>query len=271
MKKALALTAAVLLLALNAVIADNVTGFDDLSLTVTITVNKDGTSHVTEEAQLAVSAGSVDLYKQSLRSTRLTITDWQHTTGSKNLRYHVLGANATPMNTRVFPQPLQRLQFVDKSIATITIEYDTSAPIFQMTEVGPRRTDYKLVGDALSFENAPEGQVIPENTVLVIRVLPNSLVDLSKTYPRPTSPKGEDGTSRAASYAWNATGGAMPLTPFEFTFETEKSLDEEVSTYFAEQQATVSGLVFSNYGVLLVVLAGVFLVLFFALKQAKAI
>ena len=271
MKTALTLAAVLLFLLSGIAFADNVTGFEDLSLTVRITVNPDGTAHIDEEVQMAVSAESTDLYKQSLRSTRLTIDDWQRTTGSKNLRYHVLGANATPMNTRVFPQPLTRLQFVDKSIAVITVEYDTSAPIFKISELGPRRASYTLVSEALSFETAPEGQVLPENAVLNIIALPNSRVDLSKTYPRTSTPSALEGISQAKSYFWNATGGAIPLTPFDFTFETEKSLDEEVSSYFAEQQASVTQIVFSNYGVLFAVLATVFLVLFFALKQAKAI
>jgi len=268
---------AVLLAFFSVAHADNVTGFEDLSLKVTITVNKDGTAHVSEEIQLAVSPSVAELYKQSLRSTRLTIDDWKKTTGSKNLRYHVLGANVTPLNTRVFPQPLQRFQFVDKSIAVIAVEYDTSAPIFVMREVGPRRTAYTLIGEALSFENAPEGQVLPENTVLAIRVPDNSRADLSKIYPRPTYPsqpegsKGQDGLISSDVYMWNATGGAIPLTPFDFTFETEKSLDEEVSEYFKELRGTITSIVFSNYGLLFAVVGAILLLLFFALKQAKAI
>jgi hypothetical protein len=272
--KVLVVLLMVLLLAPPAARADNVTGFEDLSFAVTITVNKDGTAHVMEEVQLAVSPAAADLYKQSLRSTRLTIDDWKRTTGSRNLRYHVLGANVTPLNTRVFPQPLQRLQFVDKSIAVIAVEYDTSAPIFLLREVGPRRTSYTLIGEALSFENAPEGQVLPENAVLAIRVPDNSRTDLSKIYPRPTYPPMPEGKEKTVSsnvYVWNATGGALPLTPFDFTFETEKSLDEEMSEYFTEMQGALTSVVFSNYGVLFAVLAAVFLLLFFALKQAKAI
>ena len=269
----LVFAAFILLAMLLPVLAENATGtgFEDLSLSVTITVNPDGTAHVDEDVQLAVAPAVSDLYKQSLRSTRLTIDDWKRTTGSKNLRYHVLGANVTPLNTRVFPQPLQRLQFVDTAIAIITIEYDTSAPIFSLNETGPRRTTYKLIGDALSFENAPEGQVLPEYTVLNIVILRNSRLDLAKTYPRPTSPSPKEGVSTATHYVWNATGGAIPITPFDFTFETEKSLDEEVGAYFADLQANVTHLVFSNYGMLIVILAAILVTLYVALRQSKVI
>jgi len=250
--------------------ADNFTGFEDLSLTVTITTNLNGTAHVKEDVRLAVQPGSAELYKQSIRSTRLTIEDWKNATGSKNLRYHVLGANFSPANTRLFPQPLTRLQFVDTSIAVISIEYDTSGPIFTMEEVGPRRTQYTLIGHALSFENAPEGQVIPENTVLTINVLPNSRASLSAIFPRPTYPAG-DSVSSSRYYMWNATGGAIPLTPMLFSFVTEESLDQEVSEYFNAVQASVTDLVFSNYGVLAVFVAIVLGALYFVLRQAKAI
>lgn len=262
---------ALLLLALPA-FADNVTGFEDYALSVTITANPDGTAHVDEEVQLIVSQNVFDLYKDSLRSTRLTIADWQNTTGSKNLRYHILGANASPVNTRIFPKPLQRFQYVDKSIAVITVEYDTSGPIFLAAPAGPRKTNYTFMPQVLSFENAPEGQVLPENAVLVMNILPNSVVDLSRTFPRPTSPSAPDSKpSMAATYAWNATGGAIPLTPFDFGFTTEQSIDSEVSGFFASMQAKTTELLFSNYGLLLVILAFVFLALIFVLRQTKTI
>lgn len=263
---------ALLLLLPSFAAADNVTGFEDYSLTVTITANPDGTAHVVEEVQLIVSPNVVDLYKDSLRSTRLTITDWQRTTGSRNLRYHILGANASPMNTRVFPRPLQRFQYVEKSIAVIAVEYDTSGPIFGAAEAGPRKTRYAFAPAVLSFENAPEGQVLPENAVLVMNILPNSKADISKIFPRPTFPTSPDGKlSTAIAYTWNATGGAIPLTPFEFSFITEQSIDAEVSAYFSSMQARTTQLLFSNYGLLLVILALVFLALFFILKRTKTI
>ncbi|VVC71960.1 Uncharacterised protein [uncultured archaeon] len=114
---------------------DNSTGFDDISLTVTITVNRNGTAHVKEDSEMVVSDSYIQLYQDSLASTPATIEAWREITGSKNLRYHVLGA---PLNTRVFPQPLDRLQFVNKSIAVITVEYDASTPIFTIEETGPR-------------------------------------------------------------------------------------------------------------------------------------
>lgn len=252
--------------------AENVTGFEDYSLTVTITANPDGTAHVDEEVQLIVSPNVYDLYKGSLRSTRLTISDWQNTTGSKNLRYHILSATATPMNTRVFPRPLQRFTYVDKSVAVITVEYDTSAPVFTAEGAGPRKTLYTFNPQVLSFENAPEGQVLPENAVLTLNILPNSKVDLSKTFPRPTSPSAAEGKpSTATAYTWNATGGAIPLTPFDFSFTTEQSLDGEVNSYFAAMQAKTTELLLSNYGLLIALLALIFIALFFILKQTKTI
>ena len=264
------LALALLFLALQAC-AENVTGFEDLSLTVTITAKEDGTAHVTEEVRLAVSQNVVDLYKTSLLSTRLTIVDWQRTTGSRNLRHHVLGENVTPLNTRVFPRPLTRLYFSERAIAIITVEYDTSGRVFDLTEIGPRRTAYTLLPGVLSFENAPEGQVLPENTVLEINVLPNSVVDLHSTFPRPTSPEFEDRPATARSYVWNATGGAIPITPFDFTFVTEKSLDEEVSEFFADMQRQAASMLLSNYGLLIIILVLIFLALIAILRQTKTI
>jgi hypothetical protein len=267
-----AAAACLLLCALSAAAhAANVTGFEDLSLTVTVYANKDGTAHVNEEVQLAVSQTAVDLYKQSLLSTALTIEDWKNTTGSVNLRYHVLGANVTPLNTRLFPRPLERLAFANKSIAVITVEYDTSGPVFRTAALGPRRTSYTFIGDTLSFENGQQGTVLPEDATLVIRTLPNSRVDLSKTRPRPTSPLDDDQVVSATAYVWNASGGAFPLTPFEFSFETEDSLDQEISDYFKQAQEQLTSLVFSGYGIASVFVAGVLVAMFLVLKRTDAI
>lgn len=249
-------------------LAANVTGFEDAGFTVAISVNPDGTAHVIESVQIIVAPAMADLYKESLRSTRLTIDDWQRTTGSQNLRYHVLGGNVTPTNTHIFPQPLQRFTYVDRSVAVITVEYDTSAPIFTLSELGPRRTAYSLIPDTLSFENAPEGQILPENAVLIVNVLPNSQVDLSRTFPRPTTPTGSK-MGTASAYMWNATGGAIPLKTFEFTFQTEQSIDEEVGQFFAGVQLKATALVMSSYGALAGLIVLILALLFFALRRAK--
>ncbi len=259
-----------LLLLSAAALAANVTGFEDAGFAVTVTVNKDGSAHVEEQVQMIVSPAMVDLYKESLRSTRLTIDDWRRTTGSLNLRYHVLGGNVTPLNTYIFPRPLQRFTYVETSLATITVEYDTSGPIFTTRELGPRLTAYSLIPDTLSFENAPEGQILPENAVLTIIIPPSSTVDLSRTFPRPTSPAGS-AVSTASAYTWNATGGAIPLTPLEFTFNTEQSLDSEVSTFFSGVQMKATELLLSNYGLLAGVIVIILALLFFVLKQSKTI
>jgi len=251
--------------------AENVTGFEDYSLVVTITANPDGTAHVAEEVQMIVSANVYDLYKDSLRSTRLTVDDWRKTTGSQNLRYHILSATTSPNNTRIFPRPLEPFQFVNKSVAVITLEYDTSGPVFTMSEAGPRKMAYSFAPQVLSFENSPEGQVLPENSVLIIHTLPNSKVDVSKTFPRPTSPEAGSAPSTATTYTWNATGGAIPFTPFDFSFITEKTIDAEVNEYFNALQTKTTELLFSNYGLLLAILAIIFLALFFVLKQTKTI
>lgn len=268
MGKAAALLAFMLLSA--ACLAANVTGFEDAGFIVVVTVNGDGTAHVEEYVHLIVSPAMADLYKESLRSTRLTIDEWGRTTGSQNLRYHVLGGNATPVNTRVFPQPLQRLTYVEKSLAVITVEYDTSAPIFTLSELGPRRTAYTLVPETLSFENAPEGQILPEGGVLVIRTFPGAIVDVARTFPRPTSQAGGEGGTEQ-EYAWNATGGAIPLQPFVFGFQTEQSIDDEVNEFFAAVQTQATVLVRSNYGLLAGIIVLILAVMFFALKRAKAI
>lgn len=249
--------------------AENVTGFEDLSYMVTISVNEDGTAHVDEDVFLIVYPNAIELYKNSLKSTRLTIGDWQRTTGSKNLRYHVLGGDVSPRNTRIFPKPLTRFEFVDKAIATITIEYDTSAPLFIKEEIGPRKIKYTLKDEALSFENAPEGQVLPENSVLIINVLPGSSVDLKKTFPRPTKPV--KSTNNETMYVWNATGGAIPITPFDFSFVKEESIDKEISEFFTDLQKRVAGLIFSNYGALVILIISFMGLLMFVLKQTKAI
>jgi len=260
-----------LLLALSALAwADEVTGFQDIGFTVTISVNNDGSARVQEDVTMLVSSTSVDQYKDSLKSTRLTMDDWAKITGSKNLRYHILGEGAQPTNTRLYPKPLQYYEYVNKSLATISVEYDISGQVFTLSEAGPRKTRYGLREDVLSFENAPEGQIIPEDAVLIIHIPMNSYVNLEQTFPPPSKPEGM-GTTYEREYAWNATGGAIPITPFDFEFILEETLDEEVSGFFTEMQQQIVDLLFSNYGLLVIVLAGIFVALFMLLKQADLI
>ncbi|MDD5317116.1 MAG: hypothetical protein PHF51_00080 [Candidatus ainarchaeum sp.] len=262
--------------ALAAFAQESSTGFDDLSLTVTITVNQNGTAHVREHSEMAVSFPAISTYQSSVISAPATIEAWQGITGSGNLRYHVLG---TPLNTRVYPQQLTRLQYINKSIAIISIEYDTSSPIFFISEIGPRKSRYTLkpVGSVFSFTNAaganatrPE-QILPENTALKINVLPDSEVDLYATFPKPTSPQTDAQLATARYYAWNATGVGIRITEFEFSFVTEESLDDEVSAYFASLQGSLTGIVFSSYGAVAAFVAVSLALLFLALKNFKVI
>ncbi|VVC71959.1 Uncharacterised protein [uncultured archaeon] len=136
-----------------------------------------------------------------------------------------------------------------------------------------------MIERLLAFENSPAtesnpagGQTIPKGAILKINVLPNSKVDLFTTrFPPPTSPRSDTQIATAGTYIWNATGGAIPITPFGFSFETEESLDEEVSTYFSNLQGALAGLVFSGYGAAAAFMAIALALLFLALKRMRSV
>jgi len=245
-------------------------GFDDRSLSVTITVNSNGTAHVREEIQLLVSGTAVDTYKSTVLSTQPTVQSWYELTKSENLRYHVLGAD---VNTQIVPKPLQQMVYTGNYLANIIVEYDTSAPIFNMSDAGPRKTNYELVPAALSFNNAAIGQVIPENTVLTINTPANLKIKPIKVLPDPTYQSVATGsTSTSGKFVWNATGGAIALTPtIGFSFQVEEPLDEEVGDYFSSLQQGLTSLVFSNYGLLALLITLILGGMVVYLRQIKAL
>jgi hypothetical protein len=235
--------------------------FYDLSLSVTVKINQNGSAHVTEKVTLSLDPSSEDLYNRSIYSRELTIMDWQQITGSQYLRQHILSPMA-PRNMRIVPEDIRRYTYENLSTANIKLDYDIDK-IVTINQTGPRTLLYAFDSSALSFQPSPSGQVLPRNNDLTIIIPPDSIV--TSISPDPSEPAIKrdylEQVRGVSNFTWS---GTVPLMEFELAFTREESMDVEVRNFFQNLEGSMLSLLLSPSGIvltLLVVLIVAYLVL----------
>jgi hypothetical protein len=225
--------------------------FYDLSLSVTVKVNVNGTVHVTEVVKLSMDPSSEDLYNRSIYSRELTIMDWQQITNSQYLRQHIFSTVATK-NMRITPEDLTQYSFGSLSAAEIKLEYDIDK-VVTVNQSGPRTLSYTFNKSSLSFEPSPSGQVLPRNNELTIIIPPDSLV--TSISPDPTEPTITrdylDQVRGLSNFTWR---GTVPLMEFNLVFIREEPIDVEVRKFFDDVERSAINLLLSPSGAMLTVL-----------------
>ncbi|NYZ79311.1 hypothetical protein H0N99_04140 [Candidatus Micrarchaeota archaeon] len=235
--------------------------FYDMSLSVTVKINTNGSAHVTENVLLALDPSSEDLYNRSIYSRELTIMDWQQITQSQYLRQHIISSIAA-RNLRVTPEDIQPYTYGSRSGADVKLDYDVDN-IVMINQTGPRTLQYLFNSSSLSFQPSPSGQVLPRNNNLTIIIPPDSLV--TSISPDPTEPaiqRDYAGQVRGvSSFIWR---GTVPLMEFHFAFTREQSMDVEVMNFFENLEGMAIGILLSAPGIvltLLIIVAVAFLAL----------
>ncbi|MEM3555642.1 MAG: hypothetical protein QXF56_02920 [Candidatus Micrarchaeia archaeon] len=232
--------------------------FHDLSLSVTVKIQTNGSAEVTELIKLGVDPGSTDLYNRSIYARELTIMDWQQTTKSEYLRQHIISSSPA-RNMRITPQDLETYSFVTQSTAIIKLEYEVDG-VVMVNHTGPRTITYTLNKAALSFQPSPSGPVLPRNNELTIIIPPDAVV--TSLYPDPTEPEVKrnylNQVLGVSNFTWK---GTVPLMEFTLVFTREEPIDVEVRRFFEEVAASFIAFSLSLPGAVVLLLLLAFVVL----------
>ncbi|NYZ76675.1 hypothetical protein H0N98_05515 [Candidatus Micrarchaeota archaeon] len=235
--------------------------FYDVSLSVTMKINTNGSAHVTEKVMLSLDTSSEDLYSRSIYSRELTIMDWQQITNSQYLRQHIISSVAA-RNMRITPEDVRPFAYGSRSGASIKLEYDVDK-IVAINQTGPRTLLYALNSSALSFQPSPSGEVLPRNNDFTIIIPPGSVV--TSISPDPTQPAIQrdyaDQVRGVSNFTWS---GTVSLMEFKFAFTREEPMDVEVRNFFENLESMAISIMLSAPGIVLmlfVILAAAFFVL----------
>lgn len=225
--------------------------FYDLSLSVVVRVQTNGSLHVTEFVKLGVDPSSTDLYNRSIYSRELTIMDWQQITKSQYLRQHILSPTGA-RNLRITPQDLETYSYLTRSTAVIKLEYEVDG-VVAINYTAPRTLTYTFNRSALSFQPSPSGQVLPRYNELTIILPPDAVV--TALSPDPTEPQVTrnylNQITGVSNFTWK---GTVPLMDFTLQFTREEPIDVEVRRFFEELALTTLNFVLSLPGALLLLL-----------------
>jgi hypothetical protein len=236
--------------------------FYDVSLSVTMKVNLNGSAHVTEKVMLSLDPGSEDIYNRSIYSRELTIMDWQQITNSQYLRQHIVSSVAA-RNLRIVPGDVRPYVYGSRSAATITLDYDIDK-IISINQTGPRAFLYTLDSSVLSFQPSPSGEVLPRNNDFTIIIPPDSVV--TSISPDPTTPAIQrdysDQVRGVSNFTWS---GTVPLLEFKFAFTREEPMDVEVMNFFQNLEGMALGIMLSAPGIVLLLF--VIIMAFLVLKK----
>ncbi|MCX6775615.1 MAG: hypothetical protein NT130_02085 [Candidatus Micrarchaeota archaeon] len=225
--------------------------FHDLSLSVTVKINTNGSAHVTERVRLTIDPSSVDIYNRSMYSRNLTIMDWQQITNSKLLRQHIFSP-VSVSNMKVVPENLNNYSFSTASAAVIKLDYELEKFV-PINQTGPRTVLYAFNKSSFSFEHSPSGQILPQDTELTIIIPPDSIV--TSISPDPDEPSitrdylGQ--VMRVSNFTWR---GTIPLMDFELTFTREEPIGVEVSRFFEDIEMNALSFILSTPGIILTLL-----------------
>ena len=249
-------------------------GFELRTLNVAMTLNPDGSAHTTEEARLFIDGNSsIRLYEESIVFNDLS--SWTTRTEISDLRTHVSRAYVDIVDLRVRPQSVEGCNNIAQTCyATIILDYDIY-PIedgkFGMVfaeRYKPRTTRHSVRSDVFSFARSKTDDIIlPKGYSLEITVPQNSKsitfsrvpdnVDADTTLFRFDSKSGSNHyLGQERKFIWSD----QTLSQFSLTYETEQSLEEEISEFFSGLQTKIFLLLLSASG-MAYVLASVSLIL----------
>ncbi|MFA5107934.1 MAG: hypothetical protein WC492_00155 [Candidatus Micrarchaeia archaeon] len=259
MTKRFASLAAIFLLFMGMAFAD----FELRTLTVTITMNPDGTAHATEEAVLFITGNqSINLYEDSVVFNDLS--SWTTRTGISDLRTHVSRAYVEISDLRVRPQPVSKCNNLAQTCyASLILDYDITPISLQQGGIvsanlyKPRTTKYSLRSEVFSFPRTKTDDIIlPKGTTLEM-ILPASasLISFSRVpdnvqdeqsmfrFDSKTSSTQYFGTVRV--FSWSG----QTLSQFTLSYDIEQSLEEEITSFFSYVQTRIFNAFFSQDGI----------------------
>lgn len=234
------------------------------SLGVYVDIAKDGSANVEERLVLVMNTTmSRDLY-EATRPAYSDIATWQNRTGLSEMRHHISRAKAEVTGLRVTPQSIDRCNAIlGLCFATVIIDYSVPAGLngsglVKVDRYKPRTALFSLQPDALSFEQTKSGDlVLPEGTNITFSIPQNAEQIYFSSPPQNLVEEGAVSiryySGRTRQFIW--TGNLLPK--FQFTYEIESPLEEEVIGFFTDSQKSIMGFFFGPEGLAAIFLAAV--------------
>ncbi len=261
-----------LLLALICLVPSVFAGFEARALDITISLNPDGSAHVSEVVQIYISGQQyIDLYESSVVFNDLS--SWRTRTGIEDLQNHITRAVVSFGTFRIRPQPLERCNLVAQTcFASIVWEYDISpispnqTGVLKLESYKPRTTLYSLNTEALNFPLSKTGDIILAKGTSLRMEIPSdaSKISFSKI---PANIAGEESSFRfdaktnkryyfGASRVFVWSGETLPQ--FEMTYEREEPLEKEIIDFFSSIQSFIFSSMNSQDGAAIIFIGVVF-------------
>ncbi|MFH1306748.1 MAG: hypothetical protein ABIH83_03805 [Candidatus Micrarchaeota archaeon] len=238
--------------------------FELRSLTISITLNPDGTAHAVEEARLFITGEqSINLYQQSRVFNDLST--WINRTGISDLRTHASRAYVELSELQVRSESVDSCNNIAQTCyATLVLDYDVypinnqSSGIVDMDMYKPRTTKFSLRNEVFAFNRSKTDDIIlsqgtsieitvpDEATRLTFSKVPDNFDEAEKELFRFDSKTGNNyyvGNMR--NFVWSG----QTLSQFGMSYEIEQSLEEEITRFFSYLQKKIFDTLFSYAGI----------------------
>ncbi|MFA5246905.1 MAG: hypothetical protein WC408_03375 [Candidatus Micrarchaeia archaeon] len=209
--------------------------YTDHSLSVIVSVKKDGTAHVREKTIFYVDTDAeVQAFKDNLKLGKSTLIAWKKF--SDNIRYHIGGIQSPVENLSITAGPEYDIK---QNARSVTLDYDLVDRFVEGEKVGSRTTTFMLNEEILGFDKSETRQTILGSNVYFTIQIPTGATIIKKDGSPliGPSPYIYDTTNRTITWMGPSTGKWL------LGFEMEEPLSNEVYSFFSNAYTTAIGLV----------------------------
>jgi len=235
-------------------------------ITVSVFVDEKGNTTIEERVDLTLTTpNTIDLYNSPI--LRHDLATWRDLVGVSEIRHHISGATVDIKNIRVRPQPPKLCnEFAGTCKATIFIDYNayqlppsnstvaSKTGLFFADKFKPRTTRYTLNTNAITLGLSESGDLaLDKNTNLTI-VLPKTAAKIV-SQPLPVGVEFQELLQQHNKFSWRN----MRLPRFEFSYEIEESLENEVFDFFTSLQRAAQMAIFGPQGLALIAIVVIIL------------
>ena len=200
--------------------------YTDHSLSVTVTVQKDGTAHIREKTIFYVdNDAEIEAFKDNLKLGKSTILAWKKF--SDNIRYHIGGVQSPVDNLTITAGPEYDIK---QNARSVTLDYDLVDLFVATQKVGSRTLLCTLNEEILGFDKSETRQTILGSNVYFTITLPQtaSLVKKDGAVQVGPSPYVYDVSNRTITWFGPSTGRWV------LQYEVEEPLSDEVFGFFSD-------------------------------------
>jgi hypothetical protein len=216
------------------------------NLNVTLNLNQNTSTQVTEVLTVLISNQSVSQYSTNRLALNLSLSSWQKAIGPL-LVEHIINSGSSIYNFKFLPGPIFKQN--GQSFAYIILSYNVNN-VTTVNETAPRVFSYKFNPKVFNFEHGQSGEVLTSNTTLTF-IVPNGAT-ITSVYPLPDLPvfAFENNYKNITQVSWLY---GEPLSKFSFDFVIKQGLQTEVESFFNS--------IYKTFGIFMYVLLAIVIIL----------